>query len=184
MRSIIRSAATTTALLVGISAAGFAQSDKVAADVVKDIASLEEKVLKLTAAMPEAAWAWRPMAGTRSGGEVFQHIATDNYFLPIFLGVSAPAGTNVTNDYKTAVAYETRKATRAEIVADLTKSFAHVKQAILATKPEQLSESVSMFGQTFTKQQVLILTATHLHEHLGQLIAYARSNSIKPPWSN
>ena len=78
------------------------------------------------------------MAGTRSGGEVFQHIATDNYFLPIFLGVSAPAGTNVTNDYETAVAYETRKATRAEIVADLTKSFAHVKQAILATKPEQL----------------------------------------------
>ena len=184
MRSIIRSAATTTALLVGVSAASLAQSDKVAADVVKDIASLEEKVLKLTGAMPEAAWAWRPMAGTRSGGEVFQHIATDNYFLPIFLGVSAPAGTNVTNDYKTAVAYETRKATRAEIVADLTKSFAHVKQAILATKPEQLSESVSMFGQTFTKQQVLILTATHLHEHLGQLIAYARSNSIKPPWSN
>ena len=127
--------------------------------MVKDIASLEEKVLKLTAAMPEAAWPRRPMAGTRSGGEVFQHIATDNYFLPIFLGVSAPAGTNVTNDYKTAVAYETRKATRAEIVADLTKSFAHVKQAILATKPEQ-PESVSMFGQTFTKQQVLILTAT------------------------
>ena len=85
MRSIIRSAATTTALLVGVSAASFAQSDAVAADVVKDIASLEEKVLKLTAAMPEAAWPRRPMAGTRLE-EVFQHIATDNYFLPIFLG--------------------------------------------------------------------------------------------------
>ena len=24
---------------------------------------------------------------------------------------------------------------------------------------------------------------THLHEHLGQLIAYARSNGVVPPWS-
>jgi hypothetical protein len=27
------------------------------------------------------------------------------------------------------------------------------------------------------------MTATHLHEHLGQLIAYARSNGVTPPWS-
>jgi hypothetical protein len=30
----------------------------------------------------------------------------------------------------------------------------------------------------------MILTVTHLHEHLGQMIAYARSNNVKPPWSN
>jgi hypothetical protein len=24
---------------------------------------------------------------------------------------------------------------------------------------------------------------THLHEHLGQMIAYARTNGVKPPWS-
>jgi hypothetical protein len=28
-----------------------------------------------------------------------------------------------------------------------------------------------------------LITATHLHEHLGQLIAYARSNAVTPPWS-
>jgi hypothetical protein len=27
------------------------------------------------------------------------------------------------------------------------------------------------------------MAVTHLHEHLGQLIAYARMNGIKPPWS-
>ena len=26
-------------------------------------------------------------------------------------------------------------------------------------------------------------TVTHLHEHLGQLIAYARVNNVVPPWS-
>ena len=93
MRTMIRSAAAAAALLVTVSATSAAQSDKLAADIAKDITDLEGKVTKLTAALPEAAWAWRPMAGTRSAGEVFQHIATDNYFLPVFMGVSAPAGT-------------------------------------------------------------------------------------------
>jgi hypothetical protein len=26
-------------------------------------------------------------------------------------------------------------------------------------------------------------TTVHIHEHLGQLIAYARTNKIVPPWS-
>jgi hypothetical protein len=24
---------------------------------------------------------------------------------------------------------------------------------------------------------------THMHEHLGQMIAYARMNGVTPPWS-
>jgi hypothetical protein len=32
-------------------------------------------------------------------------------------------------------------------------------------------------------RQLWIASTTHLHEHLGQLIAYARSNKIAPPWS-
>src|SRR5688572_32514553 len=32
------------------------------------------------------------------------------------------------------------------------------------------SEMVNMFGQSRSKQQVWILTTTHLHEHLGQMI--------------
>jgi len=181
---MIRTAGAAAALLVTVSAVGTAQTDKLAADMVKDIGDLETKLVDLAKAMPEAAWAWRPMAGVRSSGEVFQHIAADNYFLPVFLGVNAPEATGVKSDYKTAQAYETRKATRDEIMAELTTSFAHLKQAVLATNPAQLPDPISMFGRTYTRQQVLILTTTHLHEHLGQLIAYARSNSIKPPWSN
>jgi len=183
MRRMIRTAAAAATLLVAASAPGAAQSDKLAADLVKQIGGLEKKVTDLAKAMPEAAWAWRPMAGTRSSAEVFQHIAADNYFMPVYLGVDAPEATGVKSDYKTAVAFETRKATRDEIMAELTKSFAHLKQAMLATNPAKLADPISMFGQTFTRQEVLIFTTTHLHEHLGQLIAYARSNSVKPPWS-
>jgi hypothetical protein len=28
-----------------------------------------------------------------------------------------------------------------------------------------------------------LYATTHLHEHAGQMIAYARSNKIVPPWS-
>jgi uncharacterized damage-inducible protein DinB len=34
-----------------------------------------------------------------------------------------------------------------------------------------------------TKTTVLLLLATHSHEHLGQSIAYARSNGVTPPWT-
>jgi hypothetical protein len=34
-----------------------------------------------------------------------------------------------------------------------------------------------------TTRATWIATVTHLHEHLGQLIAYARSNNVTPPWS-
>jgi hypothetical protein len=54
----------------------------------------------------------------------------------------------------------------------------------MADTPEsRLGESVSMFGQQATVQSLWILTTTHLHEHLGQLIAYARTNDVVPPWS-
>jgi hypothetical protein len=42
---------------------------------------------------------------------------------------------------------------------------------------------VTVFGQKRTLQQLWVLTATHLHEHLGQAIAYARANNVVPPWS-
>lgn len=184
MRTSIRSAAAAAALLVVTAASAGAQPNLVA-DLIKDITELEEKLAGLAKAMPEATYAWRPSAGTRTTGEVLQHVAADNYLLPTGVGVTAPAATGIKGeDYKTVQAYETRKATRDEILADLTRSFAHLKQAMQQTTPAQLADSVKMFGQTYTRQQWWILTTTHLHEHLGQMIAYARSNNVKPPWSN
>ena len=40
-----------------------------------------------------------------------------------------------------------------------------------------------MFGRDFTVTELSFAMSGDLHEHLGQLIAYARMNGIKPPWS-
>ena len=42
---------------------------------------------------------------------------------------------------------------------------------------------VKLFGRDMTKQGALMLILEDQHEHLGQSIAYARSNGVVPPWS-
>jgi uncharacterized damage-inducible protein DinB len=154
------------------------------ADLLRDVSEVQEKLVGLANAMPEANYGWRPGQGVRSVGEVFQHIAADNYLLPAMLGTAPPASTGIKADnYKTVQDYETRKADRAAIIADLETSFAHLKKTMGDTPAAKLGDEVSFFGQKMTLQQVWILTTTHLHEHLGQAIAYARSNGIVPPWS-
>ncbi len=38
-------------------------------------------------------------------------------------------------------------------------------------------------SNTVTRGDVWVRLITHMHEHLGQTIAYARSNEVVPPWS-
>ena len=52
-----------------------------------------------------------------------------------------------------------------------------------STTDAELTTTIDMFGQKSTVRALWLTTATHLHEHLGQLIAYARANKVTPPWS-
>jgi hypothetical protein len=40
-----------------------------------------------------------------------------------------------------------------------------------------------MFGNDTTERGAFLSALTHLHEHLGQSVAYARMNGVVPPWS-
>lgn len=154
------------------------------ADLRADIEQVEKKMLDLARAIPEEKYGWRPGAGVRSVSEVLLHVTADNYLLPAALGTPADPATGIKgDDYNTALAYEKRTMNKAAAIAELEKSFAHLKKALSDTPMAGLAQSVSLFGMNVTKQQAWILTTTHVHEHLGQLIAYARSNGIAPPWS-
>jgi uncharacterized damage-inducible protein DinB len=67
--------------------------------------------------------------------------------------------------------------------AELDKSFAHLKQAIASLSEAELNKPVEIFGQKTTCRGFLVLIVTHMHEHLGQVIAYARMGGVVPPWS-
>jgi len=160
------------------------QPSAVVADLLTDVGQVEQKLVGLAREMPAAKYDWRPGTGVRSVGEVFMHVASDNYFLPAPLGTTPPAVTGITaDDYNTVVAFEQRKLPRDSIIAELERSFAHLKTAMSGVMTGRMDDTVSMFGQKYTVQQTLVLATTHLHEHLGQSIAYARSNGVVPPWS-
>jgi uncharacterized damage-inducible protein DinB len=152
-------------------------------DLLRDINDVQSKMVGLAKAMPQGTYAWRPSEGTRSTGEVFAHVASDNYFMPAAIGTAAPADTGITSDYKTTTAYEKRTMTRDQLIAELDKSFAFLKAAMTAMPDAKLNEPINVFGQKMTNRSLWVTTTTHLHEHLGQLIAYARSNKVTPPWS-
>lgn len=40
-----------------------------------------------------------------------------------------------------------------------------------------------VFGQERSAVEAVMFVTGDMHEHLGQLIAYARTNRIVPPWS-
>jgi uncharacterized damage-inducible protein DinB len=152
-------------------------------DMHRDVNEVQKKMIDLAKAVPESAYGWRPAADVRSVGEVLLHVAADNYLIPIAMGKPAPGASGIT-DYNSSLTFEKRKMTKAQLIAELEASFKHLHEAMGLTTDANATESIKFFGQDYTRQRAMIATVTHLHEHLGQFIAYARSNNVKPPWSN
>jgi uncharacterized damage-inducible protein DinB len=169
--------------LVGLAAPLAAQSP-LTADLVKDITQAEEKFVALAKVFNAQQAGWRPAEGVRSVQEVLLHVAADNYFLPAAMGVPAPAATKINaTDFSAITAFEKQQLNQAGTVAAVEASFDHLRTALNGISEARMNETIKVFGQEFTVRQFMIVTATHMHEHLGQLIAYARMNGVKPPWS-
>lgn len=145
-------------------------------EMLRALDDVKSKILDLANAMPEDKYAWRPEKGVRSVGEVYLHIAAANYSLPHMAGVDIPKDVD-------AAKLGDLKLTKAETIEALTKSFAHAEQAITSASDADLEKPAKVFGRDGTVREVFLITCTHAHEHLGQSIAYARSNGVVPPWT-
>lgn len=145
------------------------------ADVVWQLSDVEKKLVALAEATPQEKFSWRPAAGVRSISEVYMHVAGGNYFLPTFLGKKAPEG--MRRDMEKTVTEKTK------VVEELKKSFDHARKAVETTPDSDLEKKVKMFGHDASGRMVMIVLVSHVHEHLGQSIAYGRTNGIVPPWS-
>jgi hypothetical protein len=156
----------------------------VVGDLLADVTEVESKITSLATALPEAAWGWRPSTDVRSSAEVVVHVAADNYVIPAALGIAVPSDIGIdVRRFESVAAFEKRPRTRQQAMSELAASFAFLKQHIGATSDAQLGSTIEGFGQPTTRRAMWIGATTHLHEHLGQLIAYARSNGVVPPWS-
>lgn len=164
--------------------ASSAPSEGLRAELSADIDVLERKYTALEEATREH-YGWRPAEGVRSVSEVYMHVAAANFMIPGIAGVEPPSE-YAASDMQAAMARmrELETITDPEEVRErLTHSFQHVRDAIAGLPEEEMEAEVDLFGQPATKRAVLILTVTHMHEHLGQAVAYARTNGVVPPWS-
>jgi uncharacterized damage-inducible protein DinB len=141
----------------------------------------QNQVLQLLDAIPQNKFNWRPAPGVRSVAEVFLHIAFSNYGLTkMATGKEPPADAGwEMNPTK----WDKKATDKAEIKKILEQSFAHVHAVLGAVPDSDLDKMVNMMGHEMTERSVLIILASHLNEHLGQAIAYARTNKIVPPWT-
>ena len=146
------------------------------AEVIRNIDDAEEKLLALANATPADKFGWQPNDKVRSTGQVFLHVAGGNYFLPTLWGAKPPEGINLREIEKDA-------ADKAKVIDAVKKSFAHARDTINALSDADLEKTVKIFGKDGTAREVVLIVATHAHEHLGQSIAYARMAGITPPWS-
>ncbi|HYW32528.1 MAG TPA: DinB family protein [Gemmatimonas sp.] len=156
----------------------------VMASLMRDVGGVHKKMVDLAKAIPANKYDWRPAPGVRTVREVMMHVASENYMLPAMAGAPAPAATRINaKDYKTAETFEKRALSRDSVIAELDRSFAHMSGVMGKATAASMTTNVSFFGQQMAGQDLWIATTTHLHEHLGQAIAYARMNAITPPWS-
>ena len=155
-------------------AAGAAPSSGIKAEMLQWMKDAESKLLELADATPEAKYAWRPAKDVRSTGEVLMHVAAANYGIPSLAGVKPPEGF----DFAT---FEKSKTKKAEIVETLRASFAHMEKAWSGMSDADMEKPLDVFGMKMTVRGSYVMLLSHCHEHLGQSIAYARSNGIAPP---
>jgi hypothetical protein len=142
-----------------------------------DIETMREKFIGLAEAFPQDKYDYRPMEGTRSVAEVLMLIASEGYgFAPTSFGGEAAMSRDESRELSSVT-------DKAQVIDHLTKGFAHAKGQLEAIDPATLVAARNLFGSVRSTPAIALFVSGDMHEHLGQLIAYARANEIVPPWS-
>jgi len=162
--------ALAVALMVPLARAQ-SQPSGLQAAFAKDAGTLSDKFTGLARVM-SGKYDWKPGQGVRSVADVFNLIVKENGLLAGVLSGTPNTGAApapITDPEKMQEA--------------LKASYLNLQKAIAALSDDDLRTTVKLFGRDWTKQDALMHVLEDQHEHLGQSIAYARSNGVVPPWS-
>lgn len=121
----------------------------------------------------DAMYSYRPTPEVRTFGEMFAHVAgSQKMFCALALGDKAPGEADVEKAAKT----------KAAIVAALKESNTYCERAY-AQSDDAVKDKVDIFGQQQTRYYALVMNATHVGEHYGNIVTYMRMNKLVPPSS-
>lgn len=147
--------------------------------VVPSISGMLEQtqgnIVALAEAFSEDQMNWRPAEGVRSVGETILHTAAANYYIAMKMGYAPPEGVDI-------MSMESIKGKEA-IIDTFKKSSAFIKEKMAMVEAGTFGEEVDLGFAKLNRLSSLLVVLEHNGEHKGQLIAYARSNGVVPPWS-
>jgi len=161
----------------------FAEEPVLVKEFVGQIEFVQGRITQLAEAVPQSAYEWRPEEGVRSVSEVYLHIAFANYMTVIISGGTISKDMGFEMDFSKEKEWDTQTTDKTEILEKVNESFATLKEWTKSLTEEDLNREVEAFGMTMTIRNFMITMIGHTHEHLGQSIAYARTNHVTPPWS-
>jgi hypothetical protein len=151
----------------------------VKASFLADLVTLRGKFIGLAEAFPQDKYTWRPMDGVRSVSEVLMLAAFEGYsFIPTSFGAKAADLGSREEAAKLRTLSD-----KAQVIDHVNKGFAHAKKELEALDAAALTGKRKVMGRDLAVTDIALGIGGDLHEHLGQLIAYARTNRIVPPWS-
>ena len=149
-------------------------------ELIGQLMFVQGRILELEGAFPQELFSWRPAEGVRSVSEVFLHTAFGNYVFLSSAGYKIPEDANwEMNPPK----WDTQTTDKDAIAAVIKKSFDAAMAAVKTMPEKDLDRMIKVFGMDFTIRNFSVTMIAHLHEHLGQAIAYGRMNGVVPPWT-
>jgi uncharacterized damage-inducible protein DinB len=157
-----------------------AQMPTLQAVQVADIETMKGKFVGLAQEFTEAQYDWRPMEGVRSVRDVLSLIVSECHMFPNNWGVQPPAGAAAGFGPEIQ---RTQALSKAQMIAELGTAFDHLAASVRNMSSSDLMAESTYFGRQMSKQANVMTAMADMHEHLGQLIAYARTNNVVPPWS-
>ena len=146
------------------------------AQALIDMEGVNKKCVELAQALPSDKLTWRPSPDTRSFAEVFLHVAGERYGILSMMGATPPAGFKASE-------YEKSTTEKDRIVEDLNQSLDFTTKTINGMSNADFAKLLPKLGPQANEGDVVYILVADAHEHLGQLVAYARQNGIVPPWT-
>jgi DinB family protein len=151
-----------------------------------EIQNVEDPFVAIAEAMPEDRFGYSPESlklpgsdfkGVRTFAAQVRHVAADNFAIwaPI-AGKPEPPNLQSPNG-------PPEMTSRAEILKFLRDSFAFSHEAARNLTSENALQLVEFRGRRVTQLSLVVLALTHVNDHYGQLVEYARMCGVVPPGS-
>ena len=179
-KTLLAAVGLSLTLGIGANAPAHAQSRSLKEVQVADLRTMKDKFVGLAEAFPADKYGWTPMEGVRSVKDVLILLTTEGNGFPTQWGAPSPGGVN---EDRGAERTRLQALSRVALTEELGRAFDNVIAVVEGMDDATRMREIRFFGQAVRIEGAINMAAADMHEHLGQLIAYARTNQIVPPWS-